>query len=72
MLNCFNRVQLFVTIWTISLQAPLPIGFYWQEYWGQLSFPPQGIFLMKRSYPHLLQVGSLPLTPTTLCAIISW
>ena len=33
-------VQLCVTSWTVTHQAPLSIGFPRQEYWSGLSFPP--------------------------------
>ena len=39
---CFNRVQLFVTLWTVAHQAPLPMGFSRQEYWSRLPCPPPG------------------------------
>ena len=42
MLSHFGRVQLFVTIWTVALQAPLSMGFSRQEYWGGLPCPPPG------------------------------
>ena len=32
-------VQLFVTLQTIGLQAPLSLGFFRQEYWSGLPFP---------------------------------
>ena len=35
-------VQLFVTPWTVSCQAPLSMGFFRQEYWSRLPFPPPG------------------------------
>ena len=38
-LSLFHRVQLFATVWTIALQAPLSMGFYRQEYWSGLQFP---------------------------------
>ena len=38
-LNC---VQLFVTLWSVAHQAPLSIGFFRQEYWSGLPFPPPG------------------------------
>ena len=41
-LNCFSRVQLCVTLWTVALQAPLSMGFSKQEYWRGLPFPPPG------------------------------
>ena len=31
-----------VTLWAITHQAPLSIGFSRQEYWSGLSFPPPG------------------------------
>ena len=40
-LSHFSRVQLFVTPWTIALQAALSLGFSWQEHWsGVPCFPP--------------------------------
>ena len=41
-LSCFSRAQLFVTLWTVAHQAPLSMGFSWQEYWNGLPFPPAG------------------------------
>ena len=29
-----SRVQLFLTPWIAALQAPLSMGFSWQEYWS--------------------------------------
>ena len=40
LLSCFSHVQLFVTLWTIALQAPLSVGFSRQEYWSGLPCPP--------------------------------
>ena len=42
MLSCFSRVQLCETLWTVACQAPLSVGFYRQEYWSGLPFPPPG------------------------------
>ena len=39
-----NRVQLFVTPWTVAHQAPLSISFFRQEYWSGLPFPSPGDF----------------------------
>ena len=53
-----SRVQLFVTLWTISHQAPLSMGFSRQEYWSGLPFP----------------VGDLPnpgIKPTSLTSALS-
>ena len=37
-----SHVQLFVTPWTVALQAPLSMEFSRQEYWSGLSFPSPG------------------------------
>ena len=39
-LNHFSLVQLFVTPWTLAVQAPLFMGFSRQEYWSGLPWPP--------------------------------
>ena len=36
MLSC---VRLFVAPWTVACQAPLSMGFSWQEYWSRLPCP---------------------------------
>ena len=35
-----SHTRLFVTPWTIAHQAPLTFGFFRQEYWSGLPFPP--------------------------------
>ena len=42
MLSLFSHVGLFATPWTVARQAPLSMGFSWQEYWSGLPFPPPG------------------------------
>ena len=42
MLSSFNQVQLFASLWTVDLQAPLSMGFPRQEYWSGLPFPSPG------------------------------
>ena len=32
-LRCFSCGRLFVTLWTVTYQAPLSMGFFRQEYW---------------------------------------
>ena len=32
----------FATPWTVASQAPLSMGFFRQEYWSGLPFPPPG------------------------------
>ena len=39
---CFSHVQLFVTLWIVVCQTPLPMGFSRQEYWNGLPCPPPG------------------------------
>ena len=41
-LSHFSHVQLFVTLWTVSRQAPLTMGLSRQEYWNGLLCPPPG------------------------------
>ena len=40
-LSHFSCIQLFVTLWTVTL-APLFMGFFRQEYWSRLLSPPPG------------------------------
>ena len=44
--NCvpshFSHVQLFATLWIVTWQTPLSMGFSRQEYWGGLPFPTPG------------------------------
>ena len=42
MLSHFSHVQLYVTLWTVTHQAPLSMGFFRQEYWSELPFPSPG------------------------------
>ena len=41
-LSHFSRVQLFLTLWTVTSQAPLSMGFSRQEYWSGMPFPTAG------------------------------
>ena len=41
-LVCFSPVQPFVSLWTVAHQAPLSMGFSWQEYWSGFPCPPPG------------------------------
>ena len=47
-LNCFSCVWLFATLWTVALQAHLPMGFPGQEYCSGSRSLFQGIFLAQR------------------------
>ena len=69
MLNHFSRVQLFLTLWTVALQASLSMGFSRQEYWSGLPFsvpgdlPDPGIEPMSLTFPAL--AGGFFSTSTT-------
>ena len=41
-LSHFGCVWLFVTLWTVAHQAPPSMGFFRQEHWIGLPFPPPG------------------------------
>ena len=41
-LSHLNHARFFVTLWTVALQAPLPMGFSRQEYCSGLPCPPSG------------------------------
>ena len=42
MLSHFSRAWLFSTLWTVTCQAPLSMGFSRKEYWSGLPCPPPG------------------------------
>ena len=42
MLSHFSCVRLFATLRTVAHQASLSMGFFRQEYWNGLPFPPPG------------------------------
>ena len=42
MIISISCIQLFVTLWTVALQASLSMGFSNQEYWSGLPCPPPG------------------------------
>ena len=54
MLSHFSHAQLFETLLTEALQAPLSMGFSRQEYWSGLPCPPPG---------DLLRPGIEPVSP---------
>ena len=64
LLLLLSRVLLFATPWTVEHQAPLSMGFSWQEYWSVLPFPLQGNLPDPGIEPMspALQVDSLLLT----------
>jgi len=47
------QVQLLVTTWTVTHQAPLSVGFSRQAYWSGLPFPPPGAFPTQGLKPFL-------------------
>ena len=60
-----SHVQLFVTVCTVGHQAPLSMGFSWQEYWSELPFPSPGDLSNPGFEPRspTLQADSLPFAP---------
>ena len=68
MLSHFSCVQLFVTQWTVTYQAPLSMGFPRQEYWSGWPCSPPGNLPgpgMEFTFAvsPALQADSLPLVP---------
>ena len=68
MLSSFSRVQLFVTQWTVALQAPLSMGFLGKNTGVGCHALLQGIFLTQGLNLRLFrllhwQAGSLSLLP---------
>ena len=62
-----SRLTLLATVWTVARQAPLSMGFSWQEYWSGLPRPPPGDLPVPgiepmSLVPPALQVDSLPLS----------
>ena len=56
MVSCFSGVQLFATLWSVAHQAPLSMGFSWQEYWSRLPWSPPEDLSPQRSNPCLLHL----------------
>ena len=48
-LSRFSHVRLFVMLWTVACQAPLPLVFSRQEYWSGLPFPSPGDHLWAKA-----------------------
>ena len=71
-LSRFSCVQLFVTPWTAACQAPLSVGFSWQEYWSELPRPPPGDLPNPRMEPGspVLQADALPSEQTREALIV--
>ena len=64
-----SHVRPSVTPWTVTRQAPLPMGFLSQEYWSGLPFPPPEDIPNPESKPKspvalALQADSLPAEPS--------
>ena len=68
-----SRVLFFATLWTVSCQAPLSMGFSWQEYWSGLPCPPPGDLpdpgIEPASFKSLALVGRFFTTSTTWDAL---
>ena len=55
-LSHFSCVRLFATLWIVTHQAPLSVGFSRQEYWSGLPCAPPGIFPTQESKAHLWHI----------------
>ena len=64
-LRCFSCVWVFETLWTVTRQAPLSMGFSRQEYWSEAPFPSPGNLPDPRVKPRSpqFQEDSLPSEP---------
>ena len=66
---CYSGTQLcltFVALWTVACQVPQSMGFFRQDYWSELPFPPPGHLPNLETEPEspvspALQVDSLQL-----------
>ena len=56
--SCFSHIWVFVTLWTLTHEAPLSMGFSRQEYWSGLLCPPPG---------DLPNPGMEPMSLTSTC-----
>ena len=54
-----SHVQLFVTLWAIAFQAPLPMGFSRQESWSGLPFTSPGDLPSPGTEPTSLEFTAL-------------
>ena len=68
-LHHFSCVQLFLTPWTVALQAPLSMGFSRQEYWSGLPCPSPGDLPYPGIEPMSLMSSALADVFFTTCAI---
>ena len=59
MLTHFSHVQLYVTLWAVTHQALLSMGFSKQEYWCGLPCPPPGDLLDPGTEPTSLMLPTL-------------
>ena len=69
-LSPFSCVRLFVTLWTVALQAPLSMGFTRQEYCSGLPFPSSGDLPDPGIKPGL--VKNPPAIQETLVQFLGW
>ena len=58
-LSHFSHAQIFVTLWTVTHQAPLSMGFSRQEYWSGLPCPPLGELPDPGIEPMSLNISSI-------------
>ena len=55
--HLLSLVWVFAALWTSAHQAVLSMGFFKQEYWSGLPFPPPGVLPTEEPNSHLLHCG---------------
>ena len=65
-LSRFSRVQLFVALWTVALQASLSVGFSRQGNWSGFPCPPPGALPDPGIQPVSLASPALPVDSSPL------
>ena len=66
-----NRVRFYATPHNVAHQAPPSMGFFRQEYWGGLPFPPPGDLPDPGIEPQSLVCPALQADSLTLCHVES-
>ena len=70
--RALSHVLLFATSWAVAHQAPLSMGFFRQEYWHGLSFPPPGESSQPRNQNLILLLQFTQIFKQSSSKIFSW
>ena len=71
MLSCSVVSDFFATLWTVSCQGPLSMGFSRQEYWSGLPFPSPGEFSRPRNRTQISCIAGRFFTGWATIAILT-